>query len=270
MRTQEKKERNKRIFKEYSSGTFSMELAKKYNLSHQRIQQILIKFPEYKIVKEKNHSKKYTTIQCANCGIAINKLKSSIRECCSKRCSGEYRYKKYLERMSKLKTKICSKCRKRKKISEFYFITMYRGRKKYQSQCKKCHAILTNDWSRRHKEEKRKINRRATEKYNRIHSVVKECEHCKKKMKLKYVQKTKKFCSSECVKMYNLLQRKDLTEKKCAKCRKTKKIKEFYFTNKKEFRRSPYCRKCVCEISKKYYKKKKSPSFWDRIPWIKK
>jgi len=144
------------------------QIAKKYDLTRQRVSQILLKYPEYEDREQRNSKTKKITWKCKYCGTEHTTTPSKKGKYCNPEC-----WKKHKEQIRKnTKTKICAYCGKRKKISQFYERKYYSGTQKkyegkyiYYSYCKKCCQEYTIEWQKKNPEKTKEMGKKAVKKY---------------------------------------------------------------------------------------------------------
>jgi len=134
------------------------EIGEKYQVTSERIRQILHQFPEYRNQKTHNSSKKHYTFTCPMCKQQKTVTPSQMKKkFCNAKCEKEYTRIKW----KSFKEKKCSNCGKIKPRTDFYFSP----EGKPQAHCKKCHNGYTMKWKKNHKEQAKIINKKAYYKW---------------------------------------------------------------------------------------------------------
>ena len=157
----------------YIDGWCLEKIGKKYGLTRERVRQILNKhYPKvYKNMHGNYKIGERITKECkySKCGKKFSYLKCipQERNCCNLKCSMAYKEELRL----KVKHKVCSKCKKKKSVSEFHDMSGCgkKGRHFKMSICKKCFNIYSYNWKAKNPKKYREIQKRAQKKYNKLH-----------------------------------------------------------------------------------------------------
>jgi len=145
------------------------QIAKKYDLTRQRVSQILLEYPEYKNRKQYTNRKvEKITWKCKYCRTEHTTELSKEGKYCNVKC-----WRMHKEQIRKnRKTQICARCGKRKKVSQFYkrhynysANKAYPIKYQYSSYCKECHKQWTIEWHKKNPKRSKEISRKAVKKY---------------------------------------------------------------------------------------------------------
>jgi len=127
------------------------------------------------------------------------------------------------------KTKICTKCKRRKSLSDFYYVCRSES-KKWRPSCKLCINNADKRYSRT--EKGKEVNRRNAIKYSRTE---------KGQKKIKAYKKSKKYKE----KLERNSESYDRKKKaKCCRCRKVKSIIDFYRDRSRKSGHQIRCTSC--------------------------
>ena len=125
--------RKEKMLEMYVSNNNTLqEIGDKYDISRERVRQILTVYPEYHKAKK---IKAITDVTCAYCGKTkqLTSSKAKNAKFCNMKCFRKYQ-KQEQKKRCEAGTKICTSCGKELKLSFFY----KRGKNAYYSQCKAC------------------------------------------------------------------------------------------------------------------------------------
>lgn len=171
-----KNERSTKMLALYNSGKKLAEVGKVYGITRERVRQILAKegYERHRIEKEIR--------ACKVCNKIILVYPSSKREFCSHKCNGIGRRRRTDAKYSKMTTKSCAKCKKRKRIS-FFYPNYSNNRRTLNSWCKRCAKVLSYRWNKENPERFKIIQERCTARYwlKRVKANPKLLEYLRKK-----------------------------------------------------------------------------------------
>jgi hypothetical protein len=137
-------ERKREMLKLYVDDHMTLEvIGQKYGISKERVRQLINIFPEYYKAKK---IKAIDIFKCKFCGKTKKMLRSKVKGAtfCDKTCFRAYQQKQ-LELILKKGKKVCSKCKKELKLSEFSKL----DERRYYSACKTCRNNQIKEYNER-------------------------------------------------------------------------------------------------------------------------
>lgn len=156
-------QRQQTMLDEYSVSGVTLEaMGEKYNLTRERIRQIITKHPDFYNVKAKKIFDTKKKVICKQCGNELLVMKSALTKFCNAQCRNDFsRTKGRLAREERFRNfvgRTCTKCHEFKDASNFY---VRKDKLLPHSFCKQCHDQAVYEWKRKYPEQNRRIVRKA-------------------------------------------------------------------------------------------------------------